>query len=429
MATCDRKSPRGPRGGRSEKRSARAAETLNERMTTLYAMVRAIGSEHALERVLDISKRELTTALSVKGITVKLLDDHGKRLRYAAVHGLPRDFDATRSVSVDESTVNRRVISGEPFVTGDVAEGEEFQFGEELAAAGIKSVMLAPLTHQHKVLGILGAYCAKSDRFTEPDIEFFELAAGLLAVAIENARSHESVAGLSAERARFMLRVAHNLRAPLAATASMVDVLRRLHLGDLNDHQAEYLRRIDRRIRVMATMIDQLLTLSKTRNGENSSIAESVDLELLTGRLIRTFEPMASRKGLQFRIEVPERLPPVTGSSAFLEQVFENLVSNAIKYTPKGSVVVRCTAEPDFGVRVAVRDTGIGVPESDVNRLFEDFFRARNARDVEEIGTGLGLALAKEMVERLGGRISVETVEDEGSVFTVLLPTSEEEHR
>jgi len=426
MAATRNKPPGHTDATRSRKKMP-AVGRLSERMASLYSMVQATGTEHTLERVLDISKRELALAMGVRGVSVKLLDERRSTLRYAAVHGLPDALVEAGEVAVDRSAVSRRVIDGEPFVTGDLTEQEQFQFGGALAAAGIKSVLFVPLKHKHRVIGILGAYCNESDRFAEDDTEFFELAAGLLAMAIENARAHEALDNLSRERSRFMLRVAHNLRAPLAATASMVEVVRKLHLGDLNESQAEYLRRIDRRIRTMAAMIDELLALSRARAEEAIDVAEPVDLATLAGRLQRTFEPLVERKGLRLDVNVPEGLPWVCGSATLLEQVFENLISNAVKYTLEGGVEVAC-AVAGREVRVEIRDTGIGIPAADVPQLFSDFYRARNARAVEEIGTGLGLVLVREMLQRMGGRITVASEEGRGSVFTVLLPIAEEDH-
>ena len=145
MAARCRKPPEKPRAAYADERPAPSTPELADRLASLYSMVRAIGSERDLERVLDISKRELTVAMGVQGLSVKLLDERGQRLTYAAVHGLPADFAAPREVSVAKSAVNRRVLEGESFVTGDVSEQEMFQFGENLAAAGIRSVLFVPL--------------------------------------------------------------------------------------------------------------------------------------------------------------------------------------------------------------------------------------------------------------------------------------------
>jgi hypothetical protein len=204
---------------------AKSSETLtrlNNQLNALFFLVQAIGSTHRLDQVLDTVTSELSQVMRVKGISVKLLSDDGKFLRYAAVHGLPSEFLKNKVAEVARSPLNRRVIEGEPYVTGRVTVGEMYQFGEELTAALIKSVLFVPLTVEDRVIGILGAYCVHQDRFHEEEVDFFRLAAGLVAIAIDNARAYEAIENLAKERSWFMMRVAHNLRAPLAAMISIL---------------------------------------------------------------------------------------------------------------------------------------------------------------------------------------------------------------
>ena len=123
---------------------------------------------------------------------------------------------------MEKSPLNRRVIEGEPYVTGQVTAKELFQFGEALAAAQIRSVLFVPLTVDDRVIGILGAYCVRPDRFGTEDVDFFRMAGGLVAIALENARAYEAIEKLIQERSWYMMRVTHNLRAPLAAMLSML---------------------------------------------------------------------------------------------------------------------------------------------------------------------------------------------------------------
>ena len=274
--------------------------------------------------------------MDVQAISVKLLSEDGKQLRYAASHGLPPDFIRNKVVDVARSPLNKRIIQGEPFVTGKVTQRETFQFGEDLAASNLQSVLFVPLTVKNKVIGILGAYCVIVDRFVQSDVEFFRLAAGLVAMGIENIRSYEAIEELMTERARFMMRVAHNLRAPLAAVLSMLEILREQHLGVLNDDQAEYLRRIDRRSRTLLSMINELLTLSTSRSVQRTLEKKALEGHWLAGRLQRTFHDEAVEKGVTLTVKVAPEFSNVWANSEMMEQLLENLVSNAIKYTPAG---------------------------------------------------------------------------------------------
>ncbi len=404
----------------------RAAEAeFNHKLQSLFSILETIGSSHSLEQVLNTATAEAARVMQVKGISVKLLTDEGKFLRYAAAFGLPDRVIREKWVEVARSPLNRRIIEGEPFVTGRLAEKDTFQFGEALSEAQIQSVLFLPLHVEGRVIGILGAYCGKPDRFGAEDVAFFRLTAKIVAIALENARAYDAVKTLSNERNWFMMKVAHNLRAPLAGMVSILDVVRGRYLGALNDDQDEYLRRLDRRARTMLSMINELLILSRNRDRRQEAMGGSTSPTDLARRVQRTFQDRAAEKRLAFHVELPaEELPAIRGPLETIEQILENLVSNAVKYTPdEGSVVVRFS-KADGTVRIEVSDTGIGIPREDRPRLFAEFFRAENAKAMEVVGTGLGLSIVKENIDNLGGRIVVESEEGAGSLFVVHLPAT-----
>lgn len=395
---------------------------LNDRLATLYNVIQAIGSTQKFDVVLQTVVRELASVMEVKGISVKLLSEDGRYLRYAAAHGLPESIFRSRMVEVEKSPLNRRIVEGEPFVTGQVTQREMFQFGEDLAAADLQSVLFVPLTVEERVIGILGAYCVRPDRFGAEEVEFFRLAAGLVAIALENARAYEAIENLVKERAWFTMRVAHNLRAPLAAMQSILDVVRGGYLGELNEQQNEYLRRLHRRVSTMLAMISELMALAKSRSEKIRVAEEPVDLSVVAGRVDRTFRDEAVQKGIEFKVTVPEGLPAIRGDAVMIEQMLENLVSNSIKYTPKGGKVCVTFSSGAGNVRIEVGDTGIGIPKADLPNLFQEFYRAENAKAIEAHGTGLGLPIVKEIVDKHGGRITVQSEEGLGTIFVVFLP-------
>ena len=403
-----------------------AVRRLNERLNSLYSMTEAIGSVKDLKTVFDRVTSELCQVMGVLGISVKLLSEDGRLLQYAAAAGLVADVFKSKVIEVAKSPLNRDIINGKPFVTGCVKPGEMmFQFGEDLAAANIRSVLFVPLVVENKVIGIVGAYCRHAERFSAEEVDFFRRAAGLVAVAIENARSYEAIEKLMNERNRFMMHVSHNLRSPLAAMISMLDVVRGGYQGELNAQQSEYLRRTDRRARTMIRMINELLILSKSREDHPEQAFLTLDLLIIAGRIRRTFQDEARQKGLRFEIIVPESLPPIQGSADMIEQAFENLVSNAIKYTESGGIVkVEFLEGPGQTVQIQISDTGIGIPEEARKHLFTEFFRAENARAMDEIGTGLGLTIVKQTVLRHNGRIIVESTPGQGTLFVVSFPVA-----
>ncbi|HSO60210.1 MAG TPA: GAF domain-containing sensor histidine kinase [Desulfobacterales bacterium] len=405
-------------------RLQQAESDFGRKLQTLFSIMEGIGSALELEQVLTTATAEVALVMQVKASSVKLLTEDGKFLRYAAAFGLPESFVRDQVVEVARSPLNRRIIDGEPFVTGQVTAKEMFQFGEVLSAAQIQSVLFVPLLVENRVMGILGAYCEKPARFSDRDVEFFRLAAGLVAIAIENARAYEAVKTMSNERNWFMMKVTHNLRAPLAGMLSILEVVREGYLGAINEEQSEYLRRLDRRARTMLSMINGLMALSRNRERARLDPSATTAPEELARRVRRTFQDKAAEKRLAFQVKLPESLPLIRGPLETLEQLLENLVSNAIKYTPaEGSVEVKF-AKANGTVRIEVSDTGIGIPAADRPRLFTEFFRAENAKSMDEVGTGLGLAIVKEIVDKLGGRTLIESEEGVGTIFVVHLPVA-----
>ncbi|NIM12679.1 MAG: hypothetical protein GTO45_11240 [Candidatus Aminicenantes bacterium] len=235
-------------------------------------------------------------------------------------------------------------------------------------------------------------------------------------------RSHEMIEAINQLRDRLMAKVAHNLKEPLTATTSILAVLSREYMGELNDQQKDYVSRIDVRLKAMISMISELLTLTRTRTGTHTLKREPVDLSQMVLRVYRFYSERARAKGLELLLDVPDSPVIVEGDSDILEEMVENLVSNAIRYTETGNVVLRLSTHSLSQAVIQVKDSGIGIPKKDLPLLFVDFFRAQNAKKMHADGTGLGLALVKQTVEHHGGSIDVRSEEGEGSVFTVKLP-------
>lgn len=406
-----------------------AEQRLNKRLNALYTMTEAIGSVKNLTMLLNMVTSELCDVMDVLGISVKLLSNDGKFLQYVAANGLVADVLKRKVIEVEKSPLNREIINGKPYVTGRVKPGEMmFQFGEDLAAVDIQSVLFVPLVVENKVIGIAGAYCKTEERFSTEEVDFFRQAAGLVAIAIENARGYEAIEKLMDERNRFMMRVAHNLRAPLAAMISMLDVVRGEYDGPLTDKQKDHLGRIERRARNMIRLINELLILANNRGEESRRAFLPLDMKNIANRIRNTFQDEARQKGLVLEVISADKLPSVKGNPDMIEQAIENLVSNAIKYTAReGNVRVEFFEGPGKSLLINVKDTGIGIDEKDREKLFQEFFRATNAIAMEEVGTGLGLAIVKQTVDQHGGRVIVESTPGQGSLFVISLPSCRKE--
>jgi signal transduction histidine kinase len=220
--------------------------------------------------------------------------------------------------------------------------------------------------------------------------------------------------------------ITHELRSPARVTSSLLNVLSRGYAGELNDRQADLVDRARRRIQVLETLVDDLLDLAAGKADGPDDVARGpVSLSEVLHEVCVRYEPLAGQKGLSVQYSGLDDGLIACGDREELDRIFNNLVSNAVKYTQVGGVEVRME-RTDGWVRITVADTGIGIPADALPRLFQEFFRARNAKASRETGTGLGLAIVKDLVERYGGRVEVESVEGMGTTFVVLLPVPSE---
>jgi signal transduction histidine kinase len=397
--------------------------SLNNKLSGLYAMVGAIGAERHLQPILDTVTAEMTKVMDVPAATIKLLSPDGETLHYVASDGLPKGLVSKTVIQLDRSPLNRRVIEGETLLQAVVRGDDSLQLGTILTEMGIQSAAFAPLQIENRVIGTMGAFASSTDRFDEGDTEFLKLAAKLVAITIEDARANEAIEALMAERTQFMLQVAHNLRAPLSAGLSMMDLLEEGYVGEVSDKQVDYLKRIEGRLRSLDQTISELLTIARTRDWSHEIPDVVVDLEGLAAYTERTFRAEAASKNLRFEVIVEPDLPKVDSGADLLEQVMDNLVSNAIKYTAEaGEIEVHFSRAADDTIQIVVRDTGIGIPAAEQDKLFQEFFRASNAKRFTTTGTGLGLALVKQTVNRHHGELELTSAEDQGTQVTVSLP-------
>jgi signal transduction histidine kinase len=193
--------------------------------------------------------------------------------------------------------------------------------------------------------------------------------------------------------------------------------------------QADLVERAGKRAAFLQTLIDDLLDLAASKTGlRMSDKTQPVQLQSVLQDVIERYRVMADEKQITLRLDCACEAPlRVAANAENLDRAITNLVSNAIKYTPEqGSVTVSLKADA-HNARLQVSDTGIGIPDDALPHLFEDFYRAPNAKAQIQHGTGLGLVITRDIIERYGGTIRVNSTLGEGTTFTVTLPTLDEE--
>ena len=223
----------------------------------------------------------------------------------------------------------------------------------------------------------------------------------------------------------FLSIVSHELKAPLAAVENYLEVMLGGFTGELTPKQQRMLERSVLRIHDLSGLINNLLDLARMRPEQIQADFVRFNPREFGDRSVEDTRLAAKEKGVTIKVEAPEEFKDVVGAPRRLRQVLTNLLNNAIKFSPPGSIVTLRSWETDNELWVEVRDEGIGIPPEDQASIFEDFFRARNVRDVS--GSGLGLSIAKKIVDAHQGRILLESPYEEGksgTKFTVVLPRS-----
>ena len=227
-------------------------------------------------------------------------------------------------------------------------------------------------------------------------------------------------------KSQFVSDVSHELRTPLTNICLYLDLLR----GTADpERTTRYLETMDRESGRLANLIDDLLSLSRLEAGTVNFNPVPTDLNPILVALVDDRRALAAKRGLQLTLECEDKLPQVMGDERLLMQVFTNLLTNALNYTPAGGMVMLRTrrrhAQGEEFVTAEVADTGLGIPAEEQPLIFRRFFRGHASRKTSAAGTGLGLAICQEILERHSGRIEVESegVPGKGSLFTVWLPS------
>ncbi len=224
-------------------------------------------------------------------------------------------------------------------------------------------------------------------------------------------------------RQDFVANVSHELRTPVSSIKGYAETLLS---GALDDKQnaLDFVKIIQHDSDRLARLIEDLLDLARIESGKMKMVFMPLDLCSLVNRTIRIIEPQARAKDIRISAQLPENLPTVIADEARISQVLINLLDNAVKYTPQSGEVKVSVTPLSKAVQIDVSDNGIGIPEDDLPRIFERFYRVDKARSRELGGTGLGLSIVKHIVIAHGGNVSVSSVPGKGSTFSFILPVA-----
>lgn len=418
--------------------NARAYQLMRRQAGERAALLeigRDISASLDLEVVLERVAAHAQALFEASNSEIYLLDENGQSLRaIAALGNYAAEIKAT-SLLLGEGIVGYVAQSGVPEVVEDTKRDHRARQVPGTPAAEEETLMCAPLVSKGNVFGVMvvGRPCEWGP-FTSADLDFLVGLAQQAAVAIENARLYvakqrhtalleealEKEQELDRLKGEFIQNVSHELRIPLAIILGYSELLAGGDVGELSDEPRRLASSIARRARGLRNLADDLTAILEAERREMRR--ESVDMTRLAQMALADFRTAAAEAGLSLVADLPSGALNVMGDAHHLPRVLDNLLSNAIKFTPAGgSVTVRLRQE-GAEVVLEVADTGIGIAPEHRERLFERFYQVNGSMSRRHGGTGLGLALVREIVQAHDGTVSVETEVGKGSTFKVRLP-------
>jgi PAS domain S-box-containing protein len=223
-------------------------------------------------------------------------------------------------------------------------------------------------------------------------------------------------------RADFLSMVSHELKSPLSSLLMQISVVLDGLAGELTSKQTDMLGKAKEKTKGMITLVNDILDYRRLKEGKSIQKVETLNLAEVLEHTVELMRLSAEEKGIAITSEIAEELPSFSGDRGGVEAIFVNLISNAIKYTPKGGNVNVSLNKEAKGIRLMVTDTGMGIPPEDIDQIFEKFYRIKTEQTRSISGSGLGLSIVKGIVEAHSGAVHVESEVGNGTTFIVSLP-------
>lgn len=407
-------------------RAARAEAERAADMVRRLQVVADIALSHlSLEDLLRGMLTRIRELLKADSAAVLLVTQDGENLSARATVGWENEFTAASSIPMGSDVVGRIASERTPLVVNDLSVIEQTPSNLPSKA---RSLVGAPLLIGQRVIGVIHASSVGVGAFVEDDVKLLQLAADRVALAIERAQLYEAEqrARLEAERAsqmkdEFLATLSHELRSPLNAILGWVVLMRQGKL-DSND-SARALETVERSARSQNRMINDLLDVSRIISGRLRLNVRSVKPAQIVDAAVDALRPAATAKAINLDVKLDTDAGTITADSDRLQRIVWNLISNAIRFTPKGGQIEVQLTQVDSRIEIAVRDTGIGINPAFLPYVFDRFRQADSSSKRRQGGLGLGLAIVRHLVEMHGGTVKAESNgEGKGATFVVELP-------
>jgi signal transduction histidine kinase len=417
-----------------EVRTRELAQSVEE-LRALGEVSQAVNSTLDVETVLDTI---VTKAVQLSGTdagAIYVFDESLKQFRLRSTYGMTDEMIAgikEHRVGVgdalEQAAARRALVQ-----IADLRDQPASAVHDLILKAGYRALLVVPLLGPEETLGALVVRRKQPGEFPKQTTDLLQTFAAQSVLAIQNARLFREIeaksrqlAVASEHKSQFLANMSHELRTPLNAILGYTELIIDSIYGEVPVKMREVLERVQSNGRHLLGLINDVLDLSKIEAGQLTLTIVDYSIPDVVHTVLSAVEPLATGKHLALKSELAPNLPRMRGDERRIAQVLLNLVGNAIKFTDAGQVAVRASAA-NGSFTLAVCDTGPGIPESDRDKIFEEFQQADTSTTRTKGGTGLGLAISKRIVEMHGGRIRVESAIGKGSTFFVTVPVRVEQ--
>ncbi|MBI4525993.1 MAG: GAF domain-containing protein [Deltaproteobacteria bacterium] len=404
----------------------RAEEELKrnlERIRALHEIDLAISSTLDLHSMLDVLLQKTGSLLLYNAAaTVRLVDRKTGELKPAACWNLNEEVWKAR-FRRSEGSISKEVIEKiRPVMIRDFLTDPRVRDLDFLRQQSLVSYLGLPLIAKGEVLGILGLYAKEEHEFTQEEVEFLTTIAGQAAIAIHNSQLYEQAMTANKAKSEFLSVMSHELRTPLTAIMGYTGLVKDGMFGEIKPQQAQALGKVMRRSNDLLGLINGILQATQLEAREVAVERREIDLRDFLHDLRSAYD-VPLEKDLTLNWDLPPNLPVLKTDSVKLKHILHNIIHNAIKFTEAGKVTISARHLPEGKtVEFKVSDTGIGIPKQALPSIFEMFRQLDSSETRLYEGAGLGLYIAKNFTELLGGRLDVESEVGQGSSFTVRMP-------
>lgn len=401
----------------------------NRELSTMYSVAAIAAESSNREELLQVVLREMTAFIGVACGSVYLIDENADEAILWAHQGISAEYlEKGRCLSLDDKSVLAVLESKKPFVSQKLSFCNEYALTSE-KEHNDKNVIIFPLRSHEKVIGFVDLVLPLDREISDDDMHVLESVGNEVGIAVENVRlfdetkkAYDELKSLDKMKNDFVSNVSHELKTPLVSIKGYSELMCNESLGALNEKQTEAMEVVSRNSERLRHLIDSLIYLTMEK-------AKKIELTLVPIQIVDVIKhtssnvnPIIEKKGLIITTDIPDELPKVNGDKDMLTEVMINLIDNAIKFTHTGGEIKITACEEPKAVHITVKDTGVGIPKDAISKLFDQFYQVDASTTRRYGGTGLGLHIAKSIVEVHNGQIWVESEEGIGTTVHVSLP-------